>query len=1039
MATISRAIAEAEALGYHVVGAMNSDYFSTSTGVPIGIVIEDGIYKSSTSVYSAVAFIDNKTVLIDDPMITMSLTNTTKNSELNIPHLNKFRTAGGGLYLLNDDYSDVSTRTSGAGWAVRMEVTSENTDLTVNGELTLTVTETSEIDGSVPIGKDNYILTAATAAGMNYIYESFTVGDQITIKTTPKDSAIIDAQWATGVGDVMIDDGKVTNSEDWQHTKTGRAPRTAMGVLEDGTTVLYVVDGRRYGYSAGLSQVELADELLDQGCVWAVNLDGGGSSNMSVLQPGQSNSTVVNRPSDGRNRPAATFILLVSEDKGTDSPHTLALKHDGAVVIKGGSVTLSDAVAVNDVGITLSDTPDDITYTSNSLGSMQDKLYTAGNTSGTDIISLSSENWNTTGTAQVHVVNSLTNLTITRADNNKKATNLTMQMGQTVDLNATGSYWDRPALHTDKDVTWTFTPKDPNFTGVLGTIDELGVFTAGSSSGTITATAGGLARSIFVSLATVQTDVPSTHWSYDAVTYCYANNIISGISPTEFGLGRDITRGDFVLILYKALGQPKVESYTEFSDVKSTDYYAPAISWAVGEGLASGVSDGIFAAKHPITREQAFTILNKALPLMDIDVEAGNLGVLKHFTDGATVASYAQQPTATLVTHRIVSGANDKINPRGSLSREEMASLMYKLANYNPDSITPIEPPAMPATAITLNRTDFILLPGEGFQLTASLTPSDSTEKVIWTSSDPSAASITENGTVTNVFQGIGQPTVTITATAGDITATCVVRCRPVGDEGTEIPPIIPPINPEPPVEPPVDPPIAPPTSDVKGTVVNAVDGLNLRGGPGSSFEIIGSVANGTEVYILKTLDDWYHVTAQTKNNGTITGYLSSNYIQLIAPPTPDPVPPVTPPTTPTQEIPHLTGTIINAESGLNLRAEPNSSGKILYTVNNSSEVSILKRLDGWYHVSTTTADGTPMTGYLSSSYVKIPSLGTVTNATQLNVRAGAGSEHAILTGINEGAIVPVLATENDWYKIIVDVNGTAVTGYVSTAYLTLT
>ena len=79
------------------------------------------------------------------------------------------------------------------------------------------------------------------------------------------------------------------------------------------------------------------------------------------------------------------------------------------------------------------------------------------------------------------------------------------------------------------------------------------------------------------------------------------------------------------------------------------------------------------------------------------------------------------------------------------------------------------------------------------------------------------------------------------------------------------------------------------------------------------------------------------------------------------------------------------------------------------------------------------------MTGYLSSSYVKIPSLGTVTNATQLNVRAGAGSEHTILTGINEGTIVPVLATENDWYKIIVDVNGTAVTGYVSTAYLTLT
>ena len=46
-ATINKAVSYAQSLGYYVLGAINTDFFSTSSGVPIGIVIEDGVYKSS--------------------------------------------------------------------------------------------------------------------------------------------------------------------------------------------------------------------------------------------------------------------------------------------------------------------------------------------------------------------------------------------------------------------------------------------------------------------------------------------------------------------------------------------------------------------------------------------------------------------------------------------------------------------------------------------------------------------------------------------------------------------------------------------------------------------------------------------------------------------------------------------------------------------------------------------------------------------------------------------------------------------------------
>lgn len=70
----------------------------------------------------------------------------------------------------------------------------------------------------------------------------------------------------------MVKDGKMTDSSSWTYTGDGRQPRTALGVKADGTLVVYAVDGRQSGYSVGLSQKDLADEMLKQGCVWAVNL-----------------------------------------------------------------------------------------------------------------------------------------------------------------------------------------------------------------------------------------------------------------------------------------------------------------------------------------------------------------------------------------------------------------------------------------------------------------------------------------------------------------------------------------------------------------------------------------------------------------------------------------------------------------------------------------------------------------------------------------------------------------------------------------------
>ncbi len=80
-------------------------------------------------------------------------------------------------------------------------------------------------------------------------------------------------------------------------------PRTALGYNEE-KLILIVADGRRTGYSAGLSLYRLASLLIELGATEAINLDGGSSSTFVV------DGRVVNRPSGQRERDVLNAVLL---------------------------------------------------------------------------------------------------------------------------------------------------------------------------------------------------------------------------------------------------------------------------------------------------------------------------------------------------------------------------------------------------------------------------------------------------------------------------------------------------------------------------------------------------------------------------------------------------------------------------------------------------------------------------------------------------------------------------------------------------------
>ena len=105
----------------------------------------------------------------------------------------------------------------------------------------------------------------------------------------------------TGSG-IIVQDGVNVGAQTPYGDGADPNPRTAVGLSEDGRFLyLVVIDGRQPGYSIGTKSSETADLMLAFGAYSAVNLDGGGSTDL-VEDDGHGGAVIVNRPSGGAER-----------------------------------------------------------------------------------------------------------------------------------------------------------------------------------------------------------------------------------------------------------------------------------------------------------------------------------------------------------------------------------------------------------------------------------------------------------------------------------------------------------------------------------------------------------------------------------------------------------------------------------------------------------------------------------------------------------------------------------------------------------------
>ena len=490
--TVTATARALEAQGYRVVAGINGDFFNTSNGLPIGLLVSDGQLLSSDGGYYAIGFREDGSAVIGKPSVSVSVDLGYEGTDSagyatevirTVAGVNKARVSTGGIYLYTYDFNDRHT-TGNTEAGVDVLCTIVDGSISIGETATLRVDQIIEATAATAIGPDQVVLSANALSSTYYTdaLRNIPVGNEITLTITAGDEDWNDVVYAVGALYSLVQDGAVVSG-----LPSGVNPRTAVGVTDDGDVVFYTIDGRRSGHSIGASLSQVAQRMIELGCVAAIGLDGGGSTTITVTQPDETAASTINRPSDGSERAVTNHLFLVASSEPTGDLDHFYVQADNTYVLAGSTVEIS-AAAVDTNFIPMEGDYD----LDASDGELDGSTLTTPKRGGE--ITVTAEYRGREGTTTVYAIDEPTDIALRNSDGTV-VTSLSTTLGAVTQFTATAAY-NHISLKADPEAfTW-------EVSGGIGTVDEAGRFTASApGTGTITVSAGRQSVSIPVTVS----------------------------------------------------------------------------------------------------------------------------------------------------------------------------------------------------------------------------------------------------------------------------------------------------------------------------------------------------------------------------------------------------------------------------------------------------------------------------------------------------------------------------------------------------------
>ena len=176
-------------------------------------------------------------------------------------------------------------------------------------------------------------------------------------------------------------------------------------------------------------------------------------------------------------------------------------------------------------------------------------------------------------------------------------------------------------------------------------------------------------------------DVKAGAWYFDAVLEAFRDELMVGMSETEFSPSAPMTRAMLVAVLHRLAGSPSVSGKMPFTDVASGTWYHDAVLWASQNGIVAGMSETTFAPQENITREQIVAIFSRyTAKFLPDKTEAA--AELTGFADSASVSDWALDDMKWAVAYKVINGSPSAgklyLNPQGNATRAEVATILMQ-------------------------------------------------------------------------------------------------------------------------------------------------------------------------------------------------------------------------------------------------------------------------------------------------------------------------------------------------------------------------
>jgi hypothetical protein len=282
------------------VAGINGDYFNAADGRPDGIMMQNRVLQSvPNSGRSSIGIGPNGT--LDIRHAAWNAFWQGRGQRRPLTGLNEPANQGG-ITLYTPAWGAATPPAAGATEAVIFPFPA----LTPGSDLSGNVVQFTQ-GGNTPIPAGGAVLSAVGGSAQKLDAEA-PPGARVVIRY------VLSSGWANDVdalggGPLLVHNGKAVFRafEDFSATVLApRLARSAVGQRRDGSIVLVAVDGGQVGYSVGLTNYELAQELVRLGCVTGSGLEPGNSTTMAF------DGQLLNRPSDPSGERAISEALLVS-------------------------------------------------------------------------------------------------------------------------------------------------------------------------------------------------------------------------------------------------------------------------------------------------------------------------------------------------------------------------------------------------------------------------------------------------------------------------------------------------------------------------------------------------------------------------------------------------------------------------------------------------------------------------------------------------------------------------------------------------------